>query len=55
MPAKTIEYRNYSKFIAEVFLHELDQELNKVIIFNSEDGQFVFRYFQNNLDHHAIT
>ena len=35
IPAKTIEYRNYSKFSLEAFLHELDQELNKGIIYNS--------------------
>ena len=29
IPAKTIEYRNYSKFSTEAFLHELDQEPNK--------------------------
>ena len=32
LPAKTIEYRNYSKFSPEAFLHELDQELNSGII-----------------------
>ena len=35
IPTKTIEYRNYSKFSLEAFLHELDQELNKGIIYNS--------------------
>ena len=36
IPAKTIEYRNYSKFSPNAFLHELDQELNKGIIYNSQ-------------------
>ena len=35
--AETIECRNYSKFSPEAFLHELDQELNKGIIYNSRD------------------
>ena len=39
MLAKTIEYHNYSKFSAELFLHELDQELNKGIIYSSLDKQ----------------
>ena len=30
IPAKSIEYRKYSKFSTEAFLHELDQELTKV-------------------------
>ena len=47
IPAKTIEYRNYSKFSPEAFLHELDQELSKGIIY------LVFRYFRTILDHHA--
>ena len=38
--AKTIEYRNYSKFNPEVFIHELEQELNKDIIYNSQDKQY---------------
>ena len=29
IPTKAIEYRNYSKFSPEAFLHELDQEINK--------------------------
>ena len=40
IPAKTIEYRKYSKFSPEAFLHELDQELNKGIIYNSQDKQY---------------
>ena len=40
IPAKTIEYRNYSKFSPEAFLHELDQKLNKGIIYNSHDKQY---------------
>ena len=55
IPGKTIEYRNYSKFSPEAFLHELDQELNKGIIYNSQDKQYdlfsdIFRAI---LDHHA--
>ena len=38
--AKTIEYRTYSKFNPEVFIHELEQELNKDIIYNSQDKQY---------------
>ena len=35
IPGKTMEYCNYSKFSPEAFLHKLDQELNKGIIYNS--------------------
>ena len=31
-PAKTKEYRNYNKFSPEVFFHELDQELNIILL-----------------------
>ena len=55
IPAKTIEYRNYSKFSTEAFPHELDQELNKGIIYNSHDKQYdLFSdIFRTILDHHA--
>ena len=55
IPAETIEYHNYSKFIIEAFLHELDQELNKVIIDNSQDKQYDLfsNIFRTVLDHHA--
>ena len=55
MPGKTIEYRSYSKFSADVFLHELYQELNKGIIDNSQDKQcnLLSNIFQNKLAHHA--
>ena len=55
IPAKTIEYRNYSKFSPEAFLHNLDQELNKGIIYNSQDKQYdLFAdIFRTVLDHHA--
>ena len=36
IPAKTIDYRNYNKFSPEAFPYELDQELNKGIIYNSQ-------------------
>ena len=39
IPAKTIECRNYSQFSPEAFLHELDQELNNGIIYNSQYKQ----------------
>ena len=55
IPAKTIEYRNYSKFSPKAFLHELDQELNKGIIYNSQDKQYNFfsDIFRTILDHHS--
>ena len=55
IPAKTIEYRNYSKFSPEAFLHELDQELNKGIICNSQDKLHdpFSDIFRTILDHHA--
>ena len=55
IPAKTIEYRNYSKFCPEAFLHKLDQELNKGIIYNSQDKQCdLFSDISRTiLDHHA--
>ena len=40
IPAKAIEYHNYSKFNLETFLQELDQELNKGITYNSQDKQY---------------
>ena len=51
----SIEYRNYIKLSPEVFLHELDQELNKGIIYNSQDKQYdLFSdFFRTLLDHHA--
>ena len=54
-PAKTIEYRNYSKFSPEAFLRKLDQELNKEIIYYSQDKQYdLFSdIFRTILDHHA--
>ena len=54
IPAKTIEFRNYNKFSPEAFLHELDQELNKGIIYNSQDKQYdLFSdFFRTILDHH---
>ena len=54
-PAKTIEYRSYSKLSPEAFLHVLDQELNKVIICNSQDKQYdlFWDIFRTILDHHA--
>ena len=53
IPAKATEYRNYSKFSAEVFLHKLDQEFNKGIIYNSQDKQYdLFSdIFRRILDH----
>ena len=55
IPAKTIEYRNYSKFSPEAFLHELDQELNKGIIYNNQDKQYDLYsdIFRTILDHHT--
>ena len=55
IPAKTIEYGNHSKFSPEAFLHELDQELNKDIIYNSQDKQYdLFSdIFRAVLDHNA--
>ena len=55
IPAKAIEYRNYNKFSPDTFLHELDQELNKGIICNSQDKQYdLFSdIFRTILDHHA--
>ena len=55
IPAKTIEYRNYSKCSPEAFLHELDQEHNKGIICNSQDKQhdLFSDIFRTILDHHA--
>ena len=55
IPAKTIEYRNYSKFRPEPFLHELDRELNKGIIYNSQDKHYdLFSdVFRRILYHHA--
>ena len=55
IPAKTIEYRNYGKFRPETFLHELDQELKKGIIYNSQDKQhdLFSNIFRTILDHHA--
>ena len=32
IPAKTIEYRNYSEFCPEAFPHELEQGLNSGIV-----------------------
>ena len=55
IPSKTIEYCNYSKFSPEAFLHELDQEPNKGIIYNSHDKQYdLFSdIFRTILDHYA--
>ena len=55
IPAKTIEYRNYSQFSPEDFLHKLGQELNKGIIYSSQDNQYdLFSdIFRTILDHHA--
>ena len=55
IPEKTIEYRKYSKFSSEAFLHELDQKLNKGIIYNGHDKQYdLFSdIFRTILDHHA--
>ena len=55
IPAKTIECRNFSKFSPEAFLHELDQELNKGIIYNNQDKQYdLFSdILRTILDHHA--
>ena len=52
--AETIECRNYSKFSPEAFLHELDQELNRGIIYNSRDKQYdlFIDIFRSILDHH---
>ena len=44
VPTETIKYRTYSKFSSEAFLYELDQEINKDIICNSQDKQYI--YFQ---------
>ena len=54
MPIKIIEYRNYRKFSPEAFLHKPDQELNKGIIYNSQDKQYdLFSdIFRTILDHH---
>ena len=53
---KTIEYYNGSKFSAEVFLYELNQEVNKGVICNSQDKQYnLFSdIFKTILDHHAL-
>ena len=53
--AKTIEYRNYSKFSPEPFFHELDQELSKGIIYSSQDKRYdLFSdIFRTILNHHA--
>ena len=40
MSAKTVEYHNCSKFSAEIFLHELNQDFNKSIIYISQDRQY---------------
>ena len=55
IPAKTIEYGNYSKFSPEAFLHELDQELNVGITYKHQDKQYdLFSdIFRTILDHHA--
>ena len=55
IPAKTIEYRKYSKFTPEAFLHELDKELNKGIICNSQNKQhdLFSDIFRTILDQHA--
>ena len=55
MHEKTLEYCNYNKFSGEVFLPELDQELNKGINYNSQDKQYdLFSdIFSTILDHHA--
>ena len=55
IPAKAMEYLNYSKFSPEAFLHELDQELNKGIICNSQDKLHdpFSDIFRTILDHHA--
>ena len=55
IPAKAIAYRNYSKLSVEVFLHELNQELNKGIIYNSPDKRYdLFSdIFKTILDHSA--
>ena len=55
IPAKTIEYRNYGKFSPEAFLHELDQQLNEGIIYNSQDKQrdLFSDIFRTILDHHS--
>ena len=55
IPPKTIEYRSYCKFSPQAFLHELEQELNKGIICNSQDKYYdLFSDFsRTTLDHHA--
>ena len=55
IPAKTIEYRHYSQFSPEAFLHEIDQELNKGMICSSQDKQYdLFSdIFRTILDLHA--
>ena len=55
MPTKSIEYGNYSKFGAEAFPEKLDQELNKGIIYNSQDKQcdLFSDIFRTILDHHV--
>ena len=55
IPKKTIEYPNYRKFTPEAFLYELDKELNKGIIYNSQDKQYdLFSdIFRTILDHDA--
>ena len=55
IPAKTIEYRNYSKFTPEAFLHELDKELNKGIICNCQNKHhdLFSDIFRTILDQHA--
>ena len=55
MPAKTIEYRNYSKFSPEAFLHKFDHELNKGITCNSQNKQYdLFSdIFRTILDYHV--
>ena len=46
--AKTTEYHNYSEFSVEIFLDELDQELN------SQNYNFFSDIFRTILDHHAL-
>ena len=55
IPAKTIEYRNYSKFTTEAFLQKLDLELNEGIICNSQDKQhdLLSDIFKTILNHHV--
>ena len=55
IPAKTIAYRNYSKFNPEFFLHERDQELNKGNTYNTQDKQYDLfsNIFRTILNHHS--